>query len=280
MDFTAPARRLGTLERPDCTLAYEVTGSGPPIVFAHGLGGCYLSWFQQVAHFAQRYTCIAFSHRGFFPSTAPAGGPDPRDYAGDLAALVDHLGLGDIALVCQSMGGWTGVEYALARPGRVKALVLAATTGSLDPRQMREPARGRLEGWNAESARARAAMVSQNIHPAAGPAMAARQPAMHHLYAQLDRLSAGLDKEALRARMGEMRCRPPADLAAAKCPVLFIPGGQDQVIPPFALAAMAPEIPGARLAPIPDAAHSAYFEHPAAFNALVEAFLAEVGHAG
>ncbi|MBU8538954.1 alpha/beta fold hydrolase [Falsiroseomonas tokyonensis] len=280
MTFTAPARRLGTLERPDCTITYEVTGSGPPIVFAHGLGGCYLSWFQQVAHFARRYTCIAFSHRGFFPSTAPAGGPDPRDYAADLAALVDHLGLGDIALVCQSMGGWTGVEYALARPGRVAALVLAATTGSLDPWQMAEPARGRLEDWNAESAKARTAMAAQNIHPAAGPAMAARQPAMHHLYAQLDRLSAGLDKEALRARMGEMRRRPPADLAAAKCPVLFIPNGQDQVIPPFALTAMAPEIPGARVAPIPDAAHSAYFEAPAAFNALVEAFLAEVGHAG
>jgi pimeloyl-ACP methyl ester carboxylesterase len=278
MSFTAPPRRLGTLDRPDCRIAYEVTGSGPPIVFAHGLGGCYLSWFQQVAHFAPRYTCVSFSHRGFFPSTAPAGGPDPRDYAGDLAALVDHLELGDIALVCQSMGGWTGVEYALAQPGRLRALVLAATTGSLDPRQMREPARGRLEGWTKQSAAARAAMQAAHIHPAGGPAMAERQPAQHHLYAALDRLSAGLDKEALRARMTEMRRRPPADLAAGQCPVLFMPNGQDQVIPPFALEAMAPEIPGAKVARIPDAAHSAYFETPAAFNALVEAFLIEVGH--
>jgi len=279
LSFTAPARRLGTLQRPDCTIAYEVTGSGPPILFAHGLGGCYLSWFQQVAHFATRYTCISFSHRGFFPSTAPEGGPDPREYAGDLAALVDHLGLGDIALVCQSMGGWTGVEYALARPGRLRALVLAATTGSLDPRQMAEPARGRLEGWTKDSAEARADMAARNIHPAGGPAMAERQPALHHLYGQLDRLSAGLDKEALRARMTEMRRRPPADLAGGNCPVLFIPGGRDQVIAPFSLHAMAPEIPRARVAPVPDAGHSAYFEHAAAFNALVEAFLVEVGHA-
>ena len=125
-DFIAPPRRAGWIERPDARIRYEITGEGPAIIFAHGLGGNLMSWWQQVAHFAPRYTCIAFSHRGFFPSTAPAEGPDPAAYAADLAALVDELGLGDIRIICQSMGGWTGVEYALLRPGRVKALVLGA----------------------------------------------------------------------------------------------------------------------------------------------------------
>ncbi len=57
------------------------------------------------------------------------------------------------------------------------------------------------------------------------------------------------------------------------CPILFIPGGQDIVIPPFAARAMAAELPNAQVAPIPAAGHSGYFEHAAAFNALVEAFL-------
>jgi pimeloyl-ACP methyl ester carboxylesterase len=275
MPIASPARRRGFIERPDCRIAYEMAGEGPPIVFAHGLGGCLMSWWQQVAHFAPRFTCVAFSHRGFFPSTAPAGGPDPRDYASDLAALVDELGLGDIRIVCQSMGGWTGVEYALARPGRVKALVLAATTGSLDPRQAVDAAR--LEAWEQESRAARAALLAASIVPAAGAAMAAAQPALHHLYAQIDALTTGFDKEAVRARLGSLRTRPPADLAAAGCPVLFIPGGQDVVLPPFAAAAMVGAIPGARVAAIPAAGHSAYFEHAEAFNALVEAFLDEVG---
>jgi 3-oxoadipate enol-lactonase len=277
MDFAAPPRQRRMLDRPDCRIAYEVSGSGPPLIFAHGLGGCYLSWWQQVAHFAPRHTCVSFSHRGFFPSTAPEGGPDPRAYANDLAALVDHLGLGDITLVCQSMGGWTGVEYALMRPGRVRKLVLAATTGSLDPRQMREPERGRLAGWARDAAEARTDMLARNILPACGPAMAEAQPALHHLYAQMDKLTTGFDKEAVRARMGEMRRRPPADLVAARCPVLFIAGGRDQVIAPFAAEAMASEIPGSRVATIPAAGHSAYFEYAATFNALVEAFLAEPG---
>lgn len=41
-DVLPPPRRIGTLERPDCRIHYEVTGSGPAIVFAHGLGGNHL----------------------------------------------------------------------------------------------------------------------------------------------------------------------------------------------------------------------------------------------
>ncbi len=277
MHVTAPTRQSGWIERPDCRLAYQQVGEGPALVFAHGLGGSMLSWWQQVAHFAPRYRCISFSHRGFWPSTAPAEGPDPAAYAADLAALVDQLGLGDIRLVCQSMGGWTGVEYALLRPGRVKALVLAATTGSLDPGQMRQAERDRLPGWEAASAAARKALLANNILPAAGAAMAAASPALHLLYSQLDAMTQGMDKEAVRARLMAARTRPPHALAAAHCPVLFIPGGQDIVIPPFAARAMAAEIPGAQVAPIPAAGHSGYFEHAAAFNALVEAFLDGIG---
>ncbi len=277
MSFAAPPRRAGWIERPDARIRYEVTGQGPAIVFAHGLGGCLHSWWQQVAHFATRYTCVAFSHRGFFPSTAPAEGPDPAQYAGDVAALVDQLGLGDIRMVCQSMGGWSGVEYALLRPGRVKALVLAATTGSLDPRQMREPERSRLADWSRESAAAREDLLARNMLPAAGARMAEEQPALHHLYTQINGLTHGFDREAVRARLHTARNRPPAAFAAAGTPVMFVPCEEDVVIPPFAPAGMAPDIPGARVSPLPRAGHSGHFEHAAAFNAKVDAFFAEVG---
>jgi 3-oxoadipate enol-lactonase len=271
----APPRRRGWIERPDCRIAYEMTGEGPPLVFAHGLGGSLMSWWQQVAHFAPRHTCIALSHRGFFPSTAPAGGPDPAEYAGDLAALVDQLGLGPIDLVCQSMGGWTGVEYALLRPGQVRALVLAATTGSLDHGKMREPERGMLAAWAEASAAERASLNARHIHQAAGEAMALAQPALHLLYRQIDELSAGLEKEKLRAKLHAGRIRAPEELAAARCRVLFLTGSRDIVMPPFAAQAMAAVIPGARAMTLQGAGHSAYFEHAAAFNAIVDAFLSE-----
>src|SRR5262249_45302737 len=87
--LSSPPTKRGYLERPGCRLYYEVTGAGPAIMFAHGLGGNHLSWWQQVPHFAGRYTCVTFAHRGFAPSSEIPGGPDPADYAGDLAALID-----------------------------------------------------------------------------------------------------------------------------------------------------------------------------------------------
>lgn len=276
MSFAAPKRRAGWIERGGARIRYEATGEGPAIVFAHGLGGCLFSWWQQVAHFAPRYTCVAFSHRGFFPSTAPEGGPDPAEYAGDVAALVDELKLGDIRMVCQSMGGWSGVEYALLRPGRVKALVLAATTGSLDPRQMREPERSRLAEWSKASAEARSDLVRRNILPAAGARMAEEQPALHQIYNHIFGLTQGFDREALRAKLHAARNRPPESFAAAGTPVMFAPSEEDVVIPPFAAQGMAPMMPAARVSPVARAGHSGHFERAAAFNAMVEAFFAEV----
>ena len=177
-----PTRRIGALERPGCRLHYEVTGSGPAIVFMHGLGGNHLSWWQQVAHFARSNTCVTLAARGFAPSSPLTGGPIPADFAGDLEALIDHLKLSKPALIGQSMGGWGAVEYALANPGKVRALVLAATTGTIDPRQMDGPERARLDDWLVTSAARNEACKAAGIHVAAGARMAAEQPALLLLY--------------------------------------------------------------------------------------------------
>jgi pimeloyl-ACP methyl ester carboxylesterase len=271
-----PPRRIGTLERPDCLLYFEVTGTGPAIVFAHGLGGNHMSWFQQVAHFAPRYTCVTFAHRGFSPSSWLAGGPDPAEYADDVAALIAHLGLTDVRMVGQSMGGWTTVEYALRRPPELRAVVLAATTGTIDLRQIREPERARMAAWLKFSEEASSALFKSGVHPAAGMRMVTEQPAMHLLYRHIDDLNAALDKQALRARLGAGRKRAPEELARVACPILFIPGDEDVVMPPFAADAIAGVVPGVRVAHIPDAGHSGYFERPAVFNRLLEEFFSGI----
>jgi pimeloyl-ACP methyl ester carboxylesterase len=272
-----PPRRVGTLERQDgCLIYYEVTGSGPAIVFAHGLGGNHMSWFQQVAHFAPRHTCVTFAHRGFAPSTWVVGGPDPNDYADDLTALVAHLNLGDVRVVAQSMGGWSAVEYALRRPSELRAVVLAATTGTIDPMRVREPERSRMAAWLKFSEATSRALFEAGVHPAAGARMASEQPALHLLYRHIDDVNAALDKQALRARLGQGRKRAPEELASAGCPIMFIANDEDAVMPPFAADAIAGVVPGARAVHIPDAGHSAYFERPAVFNRLVEEFFADV----
>jgi 3-oxoadipate enol-lactonase len=266
-------RRLGTLERPDCKIHFEVTGQGPAIVFAHGLGGNHLSWFQQVAHFAPRYTCVTFAHRGFAPSSPIPGGPEPKDYAADLAALLAHLELKDVRLVAQSMGGWTAVEYALTRPRELKAVVLACTTGTIDPRQIAEPERSRVPAWVQKEFAKAPGLFARGIHPAAGERMAREQPALHLLYRHIADQNAHLDTATVGARLFAARTRPPEDLKQANCPILFVAGDEDIVIPPFAADAIARAVPGARAAHIAHAGHSPYFERPERFNAIVGEFL-------
>jgi pimeloyl-ACP methyl ester carboxylesterase len=268
-----PPRQRGVLHRPDGTIAYEVTGTGPAIVFAHGLGGNHLSWFQQVAHFAPRWTCVTFAHRGFAPSSPIQGGPDPADYASDLAALIAHLNLADTRIVAQSMGGWTAVEYALLRPAGLRAVVLAATTGTIDLQRLRDSERDKLPAWRDASSALAPRLAASGIHVAAGARMAAEQPALHLLYRHIDDMNAGLDKEALRARLGQGRTRAPEELADTGVPVLMLAGDEDIVMPPFAAEAIAAVVPGATAARIPLAGHSAYFERAATFNLLVERFL-------
>jgi pimeloyl-ACP methyl ester carboxylesterase len=264
--------KRGTLERPGCRLYYEAEGSGPFLIFTHGLGGNHLSWWQQVPHFRERYTCVTFAHRGFAPSSAPPGGPDPADYAGDLAALVEHLGADDIRIVAQSMGGWTALEYALANPTRVRAMVLASTAGTImrAPSLFTDP--NQMPTWDREAAVAVAANQTNNIHVAGGERMAREQPAMHFLYQEIDALSS-VDKQQVRERLMATLVRPAEVLRTLNVPTLWLTGGEDIVYPPFLSDILAPMMPNAKVAQVKQAGHSVYFERPAEFNRIVDEFL-------
>jgi pimeloyl-ACP methyl ester carboxylesterase len=261
----------GFLERPDCRLYYEVEGSGPHLVFAHGLGGNHLSWWQQVPHFAPRYTCVTFSHRGFAPSSAPPSGPDPTAYPGDLAALIDHLGASDVRIVAQSMGGWSALPYAFANPARVRALVLASTAGDLAWPRLPFPD-DRLTRWREQSEATSRDLFARGLHPAAGERMAREQPAPHYLYRAIDAQSA-VDKVALRGRLMATLTRPVDELRSLAVPTLWLTGAEDCVVPPFVADALAPLMPNARVTSVPEAGHSVYFERADAFNRIVEEFL-------
>jgi pimeloyl-ACP methyl ester carboxylesterase len=266
-------RIVAKLPRPFGNLHYEVMGSGPALLFAHGLGGNQMSWWQQVAHFAPSYTCITFAHRGFAPSDRIADGPNPADYAGDLAALIDHLGFADVRLVGQSMGGWTMLEYAIANPQKVKALVLSSTSGTIDRRGADPSGGARYDAWMKDAEAKVTAGLAKGVHPAVGMVAAERFPALHLLYKSIDEMAAALDKEKLRAGLRRTAKRTLADLKDFPVPTLLITGGQDIVFPSFLAPAIAARLPCARAETIPDCGHSPYFEQAATFNRLVEAFL-------
>lgn len=261
------------LERPGARIYYELHGppGAPLLAFAHGLGGNHLSWWQQVPRFADTYRCLIFAHRGFAPSTQEAAEPGASAFAEDLAALLDAVAPGEpVRLVAQSMGGWTCLAYTLAHPARVRALVMSDTHGGF---------------WSPETAAAWATLpqgaatdlFARGIHPAAGERMAREQPELHFLYRAIDALAQGLDKEALRRQLGELRTIAPADIATLQVPVLCIAGEEDIVIPPEAVRAFARALPRGEFVPVPAAGHSVYFERASFFNTVVADFLARTG---
>ena len=257
------------VERPNAAFYYEVCGDGPPLVFAHGAGGNTLVWWQQVPYFAARHRVVTFDHRGFGRSPCADGHEQARHFADDLAAVLDAAGIERCALVCQSMGGWTGLQLALAQPQRVAALVLSGTpAGILTP-----GVASALTAIASSSAAAElAAPVWNRPHPALAADIFVRDPGRAFLYDQLAALNpAGvLGRIALHEVMTD-----PARLADWRTPTLVIGGSHDRLFSPAVLREVADAIPGAVFRELPVAGHSPYFETPEPFNAAVREFLTD-----
>ena len=97
----------------------------------------------------------------------------------------------------------------------------------------------------------------------------------HFLYREIDALNAGSTAGAVMSRLLALRTTPPAALAALSMPVLCIAGEEDVVIPPDAVAILAARAWRTRgWCACPQAGHSVYFERAAAFNRLLDDFLA------
>jgi 3-oxoadipate enol-lactonase len=254
------------LRRGDAEIHYEVYGKGPAIIFAHGLGGNHLSWWQQVAHFAPRRTCVVFAHRGFPPSSPVSGKTAPDSYADDLSALIEELRLKDVALVAQSMGGWTCLDYALRRAGNVRALVMASTSGKLDFNRFENR---EIQDWVARSPAALADLQERGIHAAGGERLYREQPALAQLYAQISELAPASFRDEVRQNIRQSRTLEPAILKELRMPVLFITGDEDWVFPPAAGPAFAKLAPKGSAVRVPAAGHSVYFERAARFNELI-----------
>jgi pimeloyl-ACP methyl ester carboxylesterase len=110
----------------DVELVVESFGQGAPIVFAHGLTGNRVHSRRQLSSLADKYRVVVFDQRGHGEST-PASDPSAYDadqMAGDMAAIMDHLGIEQAVIGGESMGAATALRFALNRPERVRALVL------------------------------------------------------------------------------------------------------------------------------------------------------------
>ncbi len=250
--------------RRDIDIYYAVRGDGDPtVLFCHGAGGNSTSWWQQMGAFADRYRCLALDHRGFGRSRCTPEQFSVEAFAADALAVLDAAGVERAHVVCQSMGGWTGIRLALEHPERIASLVLSDTIGGLALPSGLSSARTMAE--RAEKAGAVSPALAADFH--------LRQPAAAFLYLELSTFNSDPADLDLFRRLFDPGVLVDLERAAAlSMPVLVVAGRNDLIWPPDVLRELAGHLPGARFAEV-EAGHSPYFENPAAFNRVLGEFL-------
>ena len=105
----------------DALINYEVTGTGPPLILIHGWAQDLSIWDDQVREFSKGYRVIRYDRRGYGKSTGYADATaDPMD----LRILLDSLGIASAHVLGLSAGSRTAINFTVAFPDRVKALVV------------------------------------------------------------------------------------------------------------------------------------------------------------
>ncbi|WP_329071328.1 alpha/beta fold hydrolase [Streptomyces sp. NBC_01429] len=244
-------------------------GEGPPLLLVHGWGGDGEEWRPHLRAWAGRRVLVP-DLRGHGRSAEPHDGYGPRDFAADLAALLDALGTGPVIAVGHSMGGQVVTALAVEHPLLVRALVVLDPAYGADEAEIaRLPAE--QEALRAEGT----PWAVRFVGGAFRPGTYAEPRARHEL------LMGAMDPAVLlRCRDGMYRApdafgpRPAARayLARRRCPVLAVHSNAGPAAWEGGTAAPA----GSRVEVWPECGHYLHEERPGRLVALVDAWTAEL----
>ena len=113
-------------------LAYDVIGTGEPLLMINGIGAARESWSRQIGDLSARFRCITFDNRGVGESIVPAGPYTAREMADDAARVLSAAGVGRARVLGVSMGGAVAQELAINHPHLVERLVIACSFAACD----------------------------------------------------------------------------------------------------------------------------------------------------
>lgn len=234
------------------TLAYTRRGRGIPLMLVHGYPLDHTIWDEVVPLLEKDFDLILPDLRGFGESQVVETEYSLTDMAGDLASLLDYLGLQQICLAGHSMGGYIALAFARAWPGRLRGLGLVASQAAADTPERRQ---GRYE--------AASAILRNGVMQ-----VAEEMPAKLTPDAQVQaRLRALITKQspvglagALRAIAGREDAMP--FLPFFRFPVVVVHGDADALVPVERARDIRAALPQARLVEVPGGGHMPMLEAP------------------
>ena len=242
---------------------YESVGSGPAVLLSHGYSATGRMWERQQTALGESHRVIAWDMRGHGETESPE---DPAQYSaaltvGDMAALLDHLGVDRAVVGGLSLGGYMSLAFYHAHRERVRALVICDS----GPGYRNPDARA---AWNVRAGERAEDLEAKGLETLAAWNSEMRDAARYHLSAQ------GL-AHAARGMLAQVDSTVIDSLPRIDVPTLIIVGDRDE---PFIAPSnyMARKIPGARLEVIKDAGHASNLDQPDAFNDVLRDFLDSV----
>jgi pimeloyl-ACP methyl ester carboxylesterase len=280
------SRELKRVEVDGTPINYVDVGSGSeePVVLVHGLGGQWQNWLENIPRLAQERRVLALDLPGFGLTPEPADGEiSIPGYGRCVDAFCDKLGLGQVALVGNSMGGFVTAEVAIQFPQRVSRLVLVSAAGITSADALQAPILtfGRVATALATNSAARhRKLAARPITRHASLALVARHPRLLKADFAYEGFFKGAGKggfdDALRASLEyDFRDRLPE----VKVPTLIVWGEKDSIIPVRDADEYERLIEDSRKVVMKDTGHIPMAERPETFNDLLLEFLAETGPA-
>ena len=276
LDWPSLTHRIEILGRE--VNVVDTGGDGPALLFLHGLGGLWQNWLLNIPVFMQRYRVIAPDLPGFGCSELPAEPISIQGYAKVIDLLCERLGVRDVVVVGNSMGGFIGAELAISFPTRVHRLVLVSAAGLSTENQRREPLLTLARMWTLAATRGgsqRELIVRRRRLRRAFLQSVVRYPEKLSPALTWEQVQGAAKPGFLPALAALLSYSYRDRLSEIEVPVLIV-WGRNDILVPFEDAITYERLigPNARRVIFDDTAHVPMLERPSRFNRLLEEFLA------
>lgn len=240
--------------RDELELPYVEQGDpdGVPVLLLHAWLDSRRYFYQLLAALPERIHAFAFDQRGHGDASKPADGYGLRDFARDIGAFMDAVGLHAAVLVGASSGGYVAQRFAVDDPGRTLGLALLGS-----PRSLRGPRPAFADVVATLEDPIDAAFVRELNDGMLGRELP--EAIIATLCEENLKVPARVWRDAFE---GLLAAEAPLDTGAISAPTLIVWGARDTLLPRADQEAMAAQIPGARLVIYDGVGHLPVIEAP------------------
>lgn len=253
---------MSTFTHDGRKLHYTLEGTGPALLFVHGLGGNAQNWVLQRAAFSRSRRVIAIDLPGHGRSE---GREVPfQAYWKAIYALCDHLEIERIAICGLSKGARAALMFAARHPERVECIAAINAFVHLEPADKQK----RLELYdlllNPDGGRVWADQLLQEMGVSDNAAI------VRGFLRALDTI----DPKHIWARFRELLAFDQrVELADVRCRVLLVRGERDGFVPDYCATELQKRLMVSSIVRMPQCGHLPYLETPKQFNELLAHFL-------